>query len=87
MILLIAALLFLFIFLGLLDLSHEIAMPITMHPRTTLINAKILGNIFLIQLKTGIDEKPRKVRTDQRYQQSYGNRLLEHLRKDNGYNR
>ena len=56
-----------------------------MHPGTGFINTKILGNIFMVQLKTRIDEEARKVGTDQRYKQTYGDCLFEHLRKDNVY--
>lgn len=60
-------------------------MAVAMHPWSTFIDTKVLGDIFMIQLKTGIDEETRKVRTDQRYKQTYGNCSFEHLRKFNGY--
>ncbi len=56
-----------------------------MHPGTALVNAEVLGDIFMIQLKTGIYEEARKVGTDQRNKQTYGNCLFEHLRKGNRY--
>jgi hypothetical protein len=62
-------------------------MSITMYPGAIFINAKILGDVFMIQLKTGIYEEARKVRTDQRNKQTYGNCFFEHLRKGNGYNK
>lgn len=57
-----------------------------MHPWAALVNAKVLGYIFMVQLKTCIYEETRKVGTDQRNKQTYSNGFFEHLRKGNGYN-
>jgi hypothetical protein len=67
MILLIGSILLLFAFLGFLNLLHEIAFAITMQPWAVFVDTKILGDIFMIQLETGIYEEARKAGADQRY--------------------
>ena len=85
MALLIGAPLFIFVFPGLFYFSHEIAMPVAMHPGTRFIYAKIAGDVLMIELKTRIDEEARKVGTDQHYKQTYANYFFEHWRKGNSY--
>jgi hypothetical protein len=56
-----------------------------MKPRAGFVNAKILGYVFMIQLKTRINEEARKAGADQRDKQAYRNYPFEHWRKGNSY--
>lgn len=49
------------IFLRFVELFHQIAVPIAMHPGPVLVDAEIFGDILAVKLEIRNDKQPRAI--------------------------
>lgn len=68
---------FLFFF-GLFYLFHQVTMAVTVHPGFVAVLTQIIGNIFLVDAETCINEKPAKISRNYRHKQKKGNQAPKH---------
>lgn len=51
-------------FIGLLQLFHQVTMPVAMQPWTAAVLAKFGGNVIPVKLEACVDKKARKTTAD-----------------------